>query len=145
MGVKVTGAKETQDQIKAVLAHFESVKPMENICNDVKDRVLKRTATGKDYRNRKFPPYSPAYAARKGSSKVNLRLSGEMLNSIRVKVIHPQKGEVRVRSKELIANIHNQGIGKQPQREFMDIPETALQKIVNEHHDDVIQKILGRR
>lgn len=145
MGVKATGVKELQAQIRAVLAHLESETPMLNICNDVKERVLERTAAGKDYRGRRFARYSPKYAARKGSNKVDLRLSGDMMDSIKVKVISPQRGEIRITAHELIANIHTQGIGKQPQRDFMDIPDSALQKFVNKHHDDEIMRILGRR
>lgn len=144
MGVNISGVQETKAQLRAILNHLESSEPMQNICEDVKERVLKRTKAGRDYRNRKFAPYSTKYARRKGSTKVNLRVTGEMLDSMKARAISARRGVVELTTKELIANIHTQGIGKQPQRNFMDITPTALQEFVTKHHDDEIKKILGR-
>ena len=144
MGINISGVEETKAQIRAVINHLESLGPMKRICEDVKKRVLKRTAASRDYKNLKFAPYSAKYAKRKKSTKVNLRLTGEMLNSMKARAISARRGVVELTAKELIANIHTQGIGKQPQRDFMDITKTALQEFVKKHHDDEIMRILGR-
>lgn len=47
-----------------------------------RERILRRTAAGVDERDTAFAPYSKAYAAAKGSSRVNLQVSGGMLNAI---------------------------------------------------------------
>lgn len=145
MGKNISGIQETKAQIRAILNHLESSEPMQKICEDVKERVLKRTAASRDYRNRKFTPYSAKYARRKGSTKVDLRVTGEMLDSIKARALNPRRGIIEVTAKQLIANIHAQGIGKQPQRDFFDITPTALQEFVTKHHDDKIMEILGRR
>jgi len=129
---------------------------MANICKDVKKRILQRTDFGRDYRNRKFVPYSKKYAKRKGfgRSSVDLKLTGTMLGAIQTRVVNPKHGQVLVTSKamagtiaksDMIAQIHTTGTGKQPRREFMNITKTALQEFVNEHYDDEIMRILGRR
>ena len=145
MGINISGIEETKAQMRAVINHLESLRPMQKICEDVKERVLKRTAASRDYRNMKFAPYSAKYAKRKRSTKVDLRLTGEMLNSMKARAINPRRGVVELTTKELIANIHTQGIGKQPQRDFFDITPTALQEFVTKHHDNKIMEILGRR
>ena len=43
-----------------------------------------RTASGRDLYGRPFARYSTAYARRKGSDIPNLKLTGEMLGSIRI-------------------------------------------------------------
>ncbi len=144
MGIEISGVEQTKAQMRAVINHLESLGPMQNICKDVKRRILKRTKDSRDYRNMKFAPYSRKYAKRKGSTKVNLRMTGEMLNSMKARAINSRRGVVELTAKELIANIHTQGIGKQPQRDFMNITPTALQEFVNKHHDDEIMRILGR-
>lgn len=51
-----------------------------------RERVIRRTVAGLDEHEQSFAPYSAAYAERKarevGSSRVNLQLSGAMLNAI---------------------------------------------------------------
>jgi len=132
-----------------------STKPMEGIVEDVKGRIEERTAKGRDYQNRSFAPYSEAYKKRKRKSKVDLRDTGKMLGALDTQVITPIHGKVFIKSEsyggkkrartDMIANIHTTGTGKQPQRDFMDITKTALEKFVKKHYDDKIMKILGRR
>lgn len=144
MGINISGVQETKAQLRAILNHLESSEPMQKICEDVKGRILKRTAASRDFRNMKFAPYSAKYARKKGSTKVNLKLTGEMLNSMKARTINPRRGVVELTAKELIANIHTQGIGKQPQRDFFDITPTALQEFVTKYHDNKIMEILRR-
>lgn len=59
---------------------------LQQISDEIKSRVINRTISGFDYKNKSFVPYSPLYAKRKGVSinDVNLRLSGQMLNDFYV-------------------------------------------------------------
>jgi hypothetical protein len=51
-----------------------------------RERILRRTAAGLDQHDAAFAPYSPGYALQKakelGSARVNLQVSGAMLNAI---------------------------------------------------------------
>lgn len=53
-----------------------------------RERILRRTASGVDQFDHAFAPYSPGYALQKskelGSSRVNLQVSGAMLNAIAI-------------------------------------------------------------
>lgn len=49
-----------------------------------RERIIRRTVMGMGPDNEAFEPYSAAYAKQKGSSAVNLQVSGEMLRSIQV-------------------------------------------------------------
>ena len=148
-GVKITGLTEALRQLKAVEDFLNDPQPMQDTVDDVKDLIMERTADGKDFMGRNFAPYSKAYAKRKGKTKVDLRDTGEMLNSIKTKVDNPQHGQIFVsggRSK--IAAYHNEGAflkARLPQRRFLDISRAQLLKIVKKNFDDVLMKILGRR
>lgn len=50
----------------------------------VRNSIKARTQSGKDFENKPFKPYKPAYAKKKKSSKVDLTLTGHMLNSLKV-------------------------------------------------------------
>lgn len=54
------------------------------ILQKIRLHILKRTAAGKDTYDNAFKPYTPAYAKKKKSSKVNLRYTGHMLNDLKV-------------------------------------------------------------
>jgi hypothetical protein len=53
-----------------------------------REAIVLRTRQGKDRDERQMTPYSPGYAALKakelGSARVNLTVSGEMLNNIAI-------------------------------------------------------------
>jgi len=141
--------------MRQVIQLLNSNKPMENICKDVEKRILKRTDSGRDYKNLKFYPYSEKYAKRKGVGRgsVDLKLTGTMLGAIETRVLNPRHGQVLVTSKamagtsaksDMIAQIHTTGTGKQPKREFLNITPTALQEFVTKHYDNKIMEILRR-
>lgn len=155
MTIKITGIEETRRQLRELNHFLNSNKPMDNVCKDVEKRILERTEFGRDYRNRKFAPYSKKYAKRKGvgRSSVDLRLSGTMLGAIETRVLNPHHGQVLITSRamagtsaksDMIAQIHTTGTGRQPRREFMNITKIALQKFVTKHYDDEVKRILGR-
>jgi len=146
----VNGAIACLDEVQALL---NSPKPMEGVLSDVHARILERTAAGKDFMSRNFNPYSKAYAKKKGTSKPDLRVSGTMLDSIKTKVVTPDHGQVLVEpnaepggkiNADLLAQIHNTGTGRQPERHFMDISETQLRQSVKRHYDDKILEIVRR-
>lgn len=53
-----------------------------------RERIVRRTLSGRDEADAPFAPYSPAYAKERAklgkSSAVNLQFSGAMLNAIQV-------------------------------------------------------------
>jgi hypothetical protein len=155
MSIKIMGINEVRRQIREIDHFLSSNKPMDNVCKDVEKRILKRTESGRDYRNMKFAAYSAKYAKRKGVGQgdVDLKLTGTMLGAIETKVINPRHGQILVTSKamagtvaksDMVAQIHTTGTGKQPKREFMNITKKALQDFVNKHYDNKIMKILRR-
>lgn len=156
MPLEISGVEELREQLRRISDFLKSENPMRLVCLDVAERILHRTESGRDYKNRKFAPYSIKYAKRKkvGISDVTLRLSGTMLGAIEIRVVGPLHGQVLVMAKSMpggtsarsnmIAQIHTTGTGKQPKREFMNITPTALQQFVKKYYDDEIMRILGR-
>lgn len=149
----ITGKAELQAKLRDVIKLIQSTAPMTGIVTDGEKIIRSKTAAGKDYRGAGFHPYSDAYAKRKGSTRVNLRLSGSMLRALKSKALSPLHGIIRVMPEpepgtkaktDMIAQIHSTGTGRQPQREFMNITPSALQNLVKKHYDDEIMKILGR-
>lgn len=65
-----------------------SIKPTERqkIAEGIIEHIINRSAAGYDKNNKKFPKYSIAYAKKKGVGvkEVDLILSGEMLESLKV-------------------------------------------------------------
>lgn len=53
------------------------------ILQKLRKYILARTQSGKDTYNQAFLPYTPQYAKKKGTKKVNLRLTGHMLNDLK--------------------------------------------------------------
>jgi len=51
-----------------------------------RERIIRRTVSGRDQHDQAFKPYSTGYAAEKakhlGAGPVNLQVSGDMLNAI---------------------------------------------------------------
>jgi hypothetical protein len=47
-----------------------------------RERIIRRTIRGESASGGAFHPYSPAYAKAKGSSRVDLQVSGNMLNQM---------------------------------------------------------------
>jgi hypothetical protein len=54
-----------------------------------RERIVRRTISGRDAKGGSFQPYSPSYAERKakeglGGGTVNLQVSGAMLNDLQI-------------------------------------------------------------
>lgn len=54
------------------------------ILTKIRNSIVFRTKSGYDKNNNAFKPYTPNYAKKKKSSKVDLTLTGHMLNSLQV-------------------------------------------------------------
>lgn len=107
----------------------------------IKDSIDQRTASGFDYFDRKFSPYTYAYKRfkmRRGfTGRVNLRLSGHMLDSLKI-----QRGPMMVRlhfdnEKANDRAFYNEE-GREP-RLFVGIPP-----IVEKHIDEMVSKHIDR-
>ena len=152
MTVEIKGANELIAVFREIEDFLKDEKPMQGIVDDIADLVQTKTEKGLDYRSRKFEPYSPAYAKKKGTSRANLKDTGKMLDAIDTKVLNANHGKVFVESRsytgkgkrartDMVAQIHNTGTGKQPEREFMNITPSALKKLKKKHYDDPLLKI----
>lgn len=106
----------------------------------IRDRTEQK---GKDVYGRPFKPYSKGYiqARRKRFNDpsnqdttpknfVDLNFTGKMFSSLGF-VVRPSRGVVFFRSAEQSrkANIHNEGIGRMPKREFFGISKLEQKKI----------------
>lgn len=61
-----------------------SVEDMREIGLLVRERIYRRTVSGTDVDGQAFAPYSAEYAKAKGSSRVDLQVSGNMLNHMQI-------------------------------------------------------------
>jgi predicted DNA binding CopG/RHH family protein len=144
---KITGLGEIRGKLQAVEDFLKNPEPMQNIVDDIKEGILDKTAGGHDYRGRNFKPYSKEYAKKKKTKRPNLRVTGEMLDSIKAEVLTPQHGRVSISGgSALIAYRHTLGSpgGKIPQREFLNVTPNKLSELAKKFMDDKIQEILGR-
>jgi len=151
--ITITGLTEAMKMLKGVEDFLNSTAPMEATVKDVKERVLDLTDRGLDYRGRSFEPYSDSYKKTRKKeglgTKPNLRVTGEMLDGMKAEVINANHGTVKLTGRmALIGQFHSQGgprAGRPPKREFMDITDSGLAKIVKKNFDDPLMKIMGRR
>jgi phage gpG-like protein len=153
MSIKITGVAEVKRMFAGIEAFLASTKPMAGIVADIKDIILIKTASGLDYMGRGFKPYSEKYAKKKkgmtATGRPNLKLSGTMLGAIKTEVRDARHGAVLVGSvgekgganSDMLAQIHTTGTGKQPQREFMNLAPSAVQKLTKKHYDDPIGEL----
>ncbi len=125
---------------------------MQNTVDEIARVIMDRTAEGKDYMNRAFEPYSESYAKKKlgktATGRPNLKRTGTMLHNIIAKADSPRKGRVDIlpgaepggdgMNSRTLANIHNTGTGKQPQREFMNVSTAQVKRITKKYWDDPI-------
>ena len=81
-------------QVKSEIPNLETVKLtdrelMREIGLMARERIVRRTISGRDSTGAAFRPYSPGYAAQKskeglGGGTVNLQVSGAMLNDLQI-------------------------------------------------------------
>ena len=149
--ITITGLTAVQAQLKAVSDFLSSPAPMQHIVDDVKDLVLTKTAMGLDYKGKSFAPYSAKYAKKKmgmtATGRPNLKVTGQMLGAVTAKVQDAWHGSVFIKDATAakIGGYHNSGTKKMPQREFMNISQSAVDKLAKKYIDDEIMKLLGRK
>src|SRR5688572_13612575 len=99
---------------------------MQKTGTDLRNRIVARTLSGRDEDNRRFTPYSPMYRRIKGSSLVNLRLSGRMHDDLTVLRASRTGFLIGYRSQrsEQIALDHESGKGRLPVRRHLGVPIT---------------------
>jgi hypothetical protein len=151
--ITITGINGAVGCLADVRALIASTKPMQGIVDDIATEIKSKTEAGKDYMARNFNPYSAAYAKKKGTTRPDLKVSGTMIGAIKTNVINPNHGKVFVDAvpepkgkilADQLAQIHNDGEGKQPKREFMNVNESKMKSFVKVHYDDPILEIVRR-
>jgi len=101
----------------------------------VLDRILERTLSGKDINDSSFAPYSSEYGRRKGRT-VDLYASGDMLGSLDYSASGSQ---VTITCSSEIAEYHEDGTTKMPQRQFVGLSD----KDINDMMEEIFVKPLG--
>ncbi len=119
-----------QAQILALQKKFEglgdaliSKQIVETIALQIKENILQRTQTGKDLYGKTFKPYTLKYATKEGKTTVNLTNNNLMLSAMTQKAMSNDTAKIFFMRKESarIAQIHNDGEGKMPQRRFFGV------------------------
>lgn len=127
-----------------------SAAEREAIALEVIDKITKRTLQGKDKNGEAFAKYSKAYTdsinfkiAGKSKSQVNLKLSGDMLDSIKIlknstKVeIGFEKGSTENgKADGNIRGTYGQSSPVGPERDFLGISDRELQLILRKYPRD---------
>ena len=112
----------------------------------ITDSIQIKTASGYDYLNNKFSPYTDAYkrwkVSKGHSGRVNLRLTGQMLDSL---VSKPEpKGVVITFDNQKANDKANYNENGRTPRRFMGIPpevEKQIDDMVEKHIDDLLNGI----
>ena len=166
MKIDVSGIRENRKMLKEAISIVKGLSPAgkkiwERIGQETVKRIVDRTKRGLDVDGQPFKPYSSNYKKKGRSIKVNLKVSGELLKSIKE---DPDRDHVRIyvdftmHSKAGITNydlavVHDQGgragRGKgfsMPKREFMGLTGKQKDQVKNIFKKLLIEKInqLGR-
>ena len=129
-GAKLTGDTDVFKRVQLTTAHR-----MRNGASRVAVQIVERTRGGRDARGRYFKPYSPAYAKRKGSTKVNLigiEDHAHMLDGLDVLEARATRATRGWRDTALADRPgYTEAGGKgRPAREFLEASETMLDELV---------------
>ena len=103
------------------------------------DRILERTLSGKDVNDNRFAPYSNEYAKRKGGA-VDLYVSGDMLRSLDYSAAGSQ---VIITCSSEIAQYHEEGTSKMPQRQFMGLSERDVKDMMEKIFVEPLRSLIG--
>jgi len=131
LDIDIVEAFEAMDAIVAVVTENTLAEAAGAFAHN---RILNRTLGGQDVHDSPFAPYSDSYARTK-SGTVNLKQSGAMLNSISAT---GSGKSARIQCSSSIAQYHEQGTGKMPQRQFMGLSQQDTQDMIDELVIDVI-------
>jgi hypothetical protein len=133
-------------KFKLNLSDFSPIE-REAIALEVIDKIIKRTKQGKDKNGEQFKPYSKKYERSFNfkiagkSSQVDLTLSGDMLDSIKILqnrpsevVIGYEKGsQENGKADGNIRGTYGQSKPVGPARDFLGIEKADLQKIISRY------------
>lgn len=119
---------------------------VETIALQIKDDIYMRTQTGKDADGNKFKPYTLKYASKKGKTVVNLTDSGMMLNAMTQKAMSNDTAKIFFNTSEAseLAQVHNEGQGHMPQRQFFGVSRTDNSKALRIYQDLAKKELLKR-
>lgn len=128
----------TDQQRRALTPLIKSDAIKRQFAREVIDEILTRTESGKDKDGVRFTPYSKAYKESRDfkifgkSSKVNLRLSGEMHASVGILGTSSNTVTIAIPGgeQEKKARGHINGSGSLPVRDFWGIPMDDQVKIL---------------
>lgn len=76
---------------------FVTAEDMRELGLLAREQIVRRTIGGTDVHEAPFAPYSEGYAKAKGSTHVNLQVSGNMLNDLSITEIDVTEENARVR------------------------------------------------
>lgn len=118
------------DAVYRLLDAFDSVLLSDSLLADAGDfavdRILERTAQGKDIDGDAFTQYSPSYDK---SGPVNLRVTGAMLDSISSR---PSGSQAVISCDSEIAGYHQKGTPRMPVRQFMGLSDADVSDMLEE-------------
>ena len=121
--------------LKDLLGYKPSEAQKELFFNLAVDKMVNRTASGRDISGRSFTPYSESYAEKKGVSRnsVDLILTGDMLGSFESSSTQPNMVEIKIEGEEA-PKAYNHDVGDTlPRREFFGFnSEDDLADVVRE-------------
>jgi len=144
---RMDGIDKLRDFIEDVKKNLVNRKVLESMAADAKERVLERTAAGKDVHGAPFKPYSKPYRKareKRGLSgkRVDLKSTGEMLGDISIES-SPDRGLSTVYFNDgksaLKAYSHHEGSAG---REFFGLDRAgreAVERMLEEHIGEVIK------
>lgn len=105
------------------------------------ERIKERTDRGVDKRGKNFKKYSDLWAKKKGSSDVDMRLSGDMLDSI--EIIKINGNEITIGWEDglevLKGENHINGVTV-PKRDFLGLPKKDTTAIVKQTIKDTTEE-----
>lgn len=138
-----TGIEELESLVDTLKDELVTEQLLTNTLDTLSESIKLRTLMGFDKNLAPFFPYSDDYAERKGSSHVNLWLSGSMLSNMDTLLLSDRSGQVYFPDPlmEERMTFHNYGFGWVPQREFFapsvdDVDK--LQEMVLENLDRIL-------
>jgi hypothetical protein len=85
--LQVNGVNDITVKLDNLSSSITKTSILNLIATKIKNNIFVRTSAGYDQNYRKFLPYSPGYAKYKGTTRVNLSDTGQMLNEMTQKVI----------------------------------------------------------
>lgn len=109
----------------------------------IRDAITRRTQQGIDVNERRFTPYSPAYARLKGRrSPVTLAGTATrrgvappvMMGLVRHRKVTNTRGDVEVRSggdpdRKMVAEAHHRGQGSNPKRKWFGVSKPDIKRL----------------